>query len=100
MTFDMMHFATHVVFKYRVAFDQQVPKQMSHANCIFNYCTIHAYDSLLHMQIVRRLYHEDVVAALPAYCRTRREIWRVLLICFYIVEWYFLDRIVHQFKGI
>ena len=54
------------------------------------------------MQIVWQPYDKDVVAALPAYCRVGREIWStyVTLICFYIVEWYFPNHIVCQFRGL
>ena len=89
--FDVTHLTTHVVFEYRVAFNQQLSEQVCLMHIVFSIilpCMLMIHEI---MQIVWWSYNENVVAALPAYCTAGRDIWsaQVPLICFYIVKWYF-----------
>jgi len=42
---------------------------------------------------------DDVQPLIPMYCIDNSNIWRahVPLICFHIIEWHQLDRVLHQF---
>lgn len=44
-------------------------------------------------------YTKDIMALLPNYCHNDQDIWLMVdpLICFYIIEWLQLDRILRQF---
>ena len=54
---------------------------------------------ILHIQIIWQPYTPDLLAQLPDYCLHGQEIWcsRVPLICFYIIEWHYTDRVTRQF---
>lgn len=52
-----------------------------------------------HNEIIWEPYTEDVLQALPDYCRQGCKIWRakVPLKCFHVVEWHYPDRVMRQF---